>query len=354
MSEESSNRGGRSQVSTVDLMVIIIIVLFARILIERAMPLFYESFGLYFGDFLFQTLSNYSLTFGAVLGDILIVVLLVRFFPYGSGRTIVRSLVEVGAIALMAFLTSLLIRIWQYPHLTDGSRFFGRLFLFTYVSNLIFNAVAILITDLVFYYRWTNRKAVAVEAEQRAKANYQYQLLKSETNPHFLFNCLTVLQYLIHEDADRASDYAGKLAGVYRYFLKLEKHTLVMLEEELEFVGKYCDLLRERFGESFVTDIDIPERYHGTRIIPCTLQMMVENAVKHNVVNSSSALHISIKVEMRHIVVRNNLNPKKTEPGASTGTGLQNISRQYEILFNRRVTAEKTDSEFIVRIPVVQ
>ena len=113
MSEESSNRGGRSQVSTVDLMVIIIIVLFARILIERAMPLFYESFGLYFGDFLFQTLSNYSLTFGAILGDILIVVLLVRLFPYGSGRTIVRSLVEVGAIAMMAFLTSLLIRIWQ-------------------------------------------------------------------------------------------------------------------------------------------------------------------------------------------------------------------------------------------------
>ena len=141
---------------------------------------------------------------------------------------------------------------------------------------------------------------------------------------------------------------------MYRYFLKLEKHTLVMLEEELEFVSKYCDLLRERFGESFVTDIDIPDKYHSARIIPCTLQVMVENAVKHNVVNSSSALHISIGVGMRHIVVRNNLNPKKTEPEVSTGTGLQNISRQYEILFNRRVVTEKTDSEFIVRIPLIQ
>ena len=130
MSEGSGNRNGGSQVSTVDLMVIIIIVLLARIVIERVMPLFYESFGLYFGDFLFQTLSNYSLTFGALLGDILAVVLLVRFFPYGSGRTIVRSLVEVGAIALMAFLTSLLVRVWQFQHVVDGSRFFGRLFLF--------------------------------------------------------------------------------------------------------------------------------------------------------------------------------------------------------------------------------
>ena len=159
MSEGSGNRNGGSQVSTVDLMVIIIIVLLARIVIERVMPLFYESFGLYFGDFLFQTLSNYSLTFGALLGDILAVVLLVRFFPYGSGRTIVRSLVEVGAIALMAFLTSLLVRVWQFQHVVDGSRFFGRLFLFTYVSNFVFNAVAILVTDLIFYYRWTNRKA---------------------------------------------------------------------------------------------------------------------------------------------------------------------------------------------------
>lgn len=352
MSEESSNRGGRSQVSTVDLMVIIIIVLFARILIERAMPLFYESFGLYFGDFLFQTLSNYSLTFGAILGDILIVVLLVRFFPYGSGRTIVRSLVEVGAIALMAFLTSLLIRIWQYPQVVDGSKFFSRLFLFTYVSNLVFNAVAILITDLIFYYRWTNRKAVAAEAEQRARANYQYQLLKSETNPHFLFNCLTVLQYLIHEDADRASDYAGKLAGVYRYFLKLEKSTVVMLEEELEFVGKYCDLMRERFGSAFVTDIDIPREYNEARIIPCALQMMIENAVKHNIVNSENRLRITVRADSRFITVSNNLNPKH-QAGDANGMGLRNISRQYEMLFSRSVEAGEDGGEFVVRIPLI-
>lgn len=354
MSGAGSNSGGRGQVATVDLMIIIIIVIFSRMLIEKVVPLFYESFGLYFGDFLFQTLSNYYLTIGAILGDILIVVLLIRFFPYGGGRIIVRSLVEVGSILLMAFLSSALVRVGQYSSLGGHVRFFNRLFLFTYVSNLIFNAVVILVTDLLLYYRWTNRKAVAIEAEQRARANYQYQLLKSETNPHFLFNCLTVLQYLIHEDADRASDYAGKLAGVYRYFLKIEEHTLVMLEEELEFVRKYCDLQRERFGGGFMTDIDIPDKYHDTKIIPCTLQMMVENAIKHNVVNSSCELRIAVRVENRHIVVRNNLNPKRDVPGISNGTGLQNISRQYEILFSRRVETEKTQSEFIVRIPLVR
>lgn len=127
-----------------------------------------------------------------------------------------------------------------------------------------------------------------------------------------------------------------------------------MLEEELEFVGKYSDLLKERFGCGFVTVIDIPEKYYQSMIVPCTLQMMVENAVKHNVVNSTSILHIGITVEDRCIVVRNNLNPKKSEEGIPSGTGLQNISRQYEILFSRRVEARKTDSEFIVRIPLIQ
>ena len=337
--------------SALDLVIIAVIVLFSRVLIEQVMPLFYESFGLYFGDFLFQTLSIFPLTLGAVLADFFIVRALVRKFPYG-GRTIVRSLVEVAAIAVMAFAVSLMVRLDQYREVSDGTPFFDRLFPFIYVSNLVFNAVAVLVTDLIFYYRWSNRRAVAVEAEKRARANYQYQLLKSETNPHFLFNCLNVLQYLIHEDADRASDYAGKLAGVYRYFLKLEKSTVVMLEEELEFVGKYCDLMRERFGAAFVTDIDIPREYNEARIIPCALQMMIENAVKHNIVNSENRLRITVRADSRFITVSNNLNPKQ-QAGDANGMGLRNISRQYEMLFSRSVEAGKAGSEFVVRIPLI-
>ena len=176
--------------------------------------MFYESFGLYFGDFLFQTLSNYPLTLGAVVVDFFLVRLLVKKFPYG-GRAIVRSAVELGMIAVMAFMVSVLIRAWQYPYVLDGVKFFGRLFLFSYVSNFVFNAVVILTIDLVFYYRWSNRRAVAVEAEKQARANYQYQLLKSETNPHFLFNCLNVTLDLRtmdpkpHDPADMLTNVAG-------------------------------------------------------------------------------------------------------------------------------------------------
>lgn len=343
---------GNSRVLAIDLLVITVVVLFSRILVERIMPLFYDSFGLYFSDFLFQTLSNVPLTAGAVIVDFLIVRFLVRKFPYG-GRVILKSSVELAVIAFMAFAVSVFIRLGQYGNAGEHQPFFSRLFLFTYVSNLVFNAVVILVMDLVFYYRWSNRRAVAVEAERRARANYQYQLLKSETNPHFLFNCLNVLQYLILEDPERGSDYAGKLAGVYRYFLKLEKNTTVMLEEELEFVQKYNGLLRERFGENFVTDIDIPSEFHDRKIIPCTLQMMVENAVKHNVVNSENELRISIATEGDCLVVRNNINPKMPSGGESSGMGLENIGKQYEILFSKHIAVENDGKEFVVRIPLI-
>ena len=125
-----------------------------------------------------------------------------------------------------------------------------------------------------------------------------------------------------------------------------------MLEEELEFVGKYCDLMRERFGAAFVTDIDIPREYNEARIIPCALQMMIENAVKHNIVNSENRLRITVRADSRFITVSNNLNPKH-QAGDANGMGLRNISRQYEMLFSRSVEAGKAGSEFVVRIPLI-
>lgn len=162
-----------------------------------------------------------------------------------------------------------------------------------------------------------------------------------------------MLQYLINEDADRASEYAAKLAGVYRYFLKIDRQTVVMLEEEIEFVEKYCALQRERFGENFEVSIDIPAEYCETKIIPCALQMMIENAVKHNIVNSENVLRIEVRADGAYIEVVNNINPKKTAEDVG-GMGLKNISRQYEILFSRGIEAENTGSEFRVRIPVIR
>lgn len=347
-----SNKGSE-KVNFLDLVLIVIIVLTVRILVERLLPLFYESFGLDFGDFVFQILSNYPLTIAVVIVDFYLVYLLVRRFPFGEGRVALRSLAEAGAMAGIAFISAVVVRNTHLSGFTGTLEdpFFGKMFLFTFAGNLIFNAIVILVIDLVFYYRWTNRKAVAAEAEKRARANYQYQLLKSGTNPHFLFNSLNVLEYLIHEDQDRASDYVRKLADVYRYFLKLEDSTLVTLDEEMNFVDKYCDLLSERFGTGLQVSMDIPGQFRSTKIIPCAIQMMVENAVKHNVVSASRVLAITITADGNSIIVRNNINPKTKQGGK--GMGLKNINGQYEMLCSKKVAVENDGNTFTVRIPLL-
>lgn len=342
----------KTRESVLDLLFITLIVVVVRVMIERVAPLFYENFGLYFNDFIFKTLSNYPVTVAMAAADIACVALIVRRIGYG-GRIIFRAFHEIVIILLWAFAGSVVLRAISSESASSTGSFFDKMFLFTLVVNLIFNSVVVLVTDVIFYYRWLNRKALEAEMEQRAKANYRYQMLKVETNPHFLFNSLNVLQYLIEEDPERATDYVRKLSQVYRYFLKIETHTVVTLDEEINFVNQYVDLLKERFGEALQVNITVPQSYMDSSIIPCALQMMIENAVKHNVVNAKSVLRIDISCTSSHICVTNNIAPR-LNAASGGGIGLANISKQYRILFNKDIDFSNSGSEYRVRIPIIR
>jgi LytS/YehU family sensor histidine kinase len=134
--------------------------------------------------------------------------------------------------------------------------------------------------------------------------------------------------------------------------LNNDQKPLVKLGEELEFTGKYIDLLKERFTEGMLFDIEIEERYLDTYIVPCALQLLVENATKHNIVSEESPLIIKIASEGEYTVVRNNLQ-LRTHGQPSTHLGLANIQRQYLDITGRDIIIEKTDSEFIVKLPIV-
>lgn len=342
----------KTKESVLDLMFITLIVVVVRVMIERIAPLFYENFGLYFNDFIFKTLSNYPVTVTMAIVDIACIALIVNKIGYG-GRVIFRTFHEIVIILLCAFVGSVVLRaVSSDDYVSASAPFFDKMFLFTLAVNLIFNSVVVLVTDVIFYYRWLNRKALQAEMEQRAKANYRYQMLKVETNPHFLFNSLNVLQYLIEEDPERATDYVRKLSQVYRYFLKIETHTVVTMDEEVNFVNQYVDLLKERFGEALVVNISIPKSLMKSLIIPCALQMMIENAVKHNVVSAKSVLRIDISCMALHICVTNNIAPRLNSDSGN-GIGLANISKQYRILFNKDIDFSNNGSTYRVRIPII-
>ncbi len=193
--------------------------------------------------------------------------------------------------------------------------------------------------------------------EEREKANmaeYRYIKLKHQVNPHFLFNSLNILDCLICDGmTDRASSYTHKLAGIYRYMLKSEDEMVVPLRDELVFVGLYVDLLKERFPSGFEVEINVPEELMGRFILPCSLQLLIENATKHNTVSEENPLIIKVNAHEDSVIVTNNIIPKMTT-AASTGLGQTYIRQMYLDITGKQIEIEKTDATYNVTLPLIR
>ncbi|MFZ4457092.1 MAG: sensor histidine kinase [Bacteroidales bacterium] len=222
-----------------------------------------------------------------------------------------------------------------------------------FVVSLMANAVIMGVTDVTLYYRKSHKKALDAEIIKKNKARFQYDQLKRQLNPHFLFNSLNVLDYLVHTDANRASDFIKKLAGVYRYLLSKESDPTVHLDEEIVFANMYAELLKERFEKGLYIDIDIAEKYMKSHVIPCSLQLLIENATKHNIISAKMPLNIRIFMELDYICVENN-RQLRIKADESTGLGLKSIEAQYQTLFNKSIIIDQNEAHYCVKIPLIE
>ena len=195
-----------------------------------------------------------------------------------------------------------------------------------------------------------SEKAEAAKAEANL-AQYRYLKLKQQVNPHFLFNSLNILDCLIQENnPGQASSYVHKLADIYRYMTGNDDKRTVNLEDEMDFVSKYIDLISVRWPEGLEFQIDIPKDQMKRKVIPCSIQMLIENAIKHNAVLPDRKLIISIRATDKSIVVGNNRNPK-FNGGSCTGIGLANLRQQYRDLGDKSIIVKSTDEAFTVILP---
>lgn len=202
-------------------------------------------------------------------------------------------------------------------------------------------------------YALTAKSQMHKEREKANMAQYRYIKLKHQVNPHFLFNSLNILDCLIcEEQTDRASSYTHKLAGVYRYMLKSEEEMIVSLHDELVFTDLYVDLLKERFPKGFVVETDVPESFMARYVLPCSIQLLLENAIKHNTVDEGNPLKISIYVQDDNIIVQNNVVPKLTKV-PSTGLGQKYIRQMYLDLTGKQIGIESTDQIYKVTLPLI-
>lgn len=205
-----------------------------------------------------------------------------------------------------------------------------------------------------YSFRMWKEQTILTEEIKSQQLRSELSVLKSQISSHFLFNSLNTLVTLIHENQDRAAEFTEKLSQVYRYILQYKEAERVDLKTELDFTKAYYFLMKMRFEESLEIDFKIDPQYHNRGIAPLTLQMLVENALKHNIVSVSKPLKVDIYIENgRSLIVRNKLQLKRSVQD-STGTGLENIKRGYSYINPQRlVDVIQTREHFMVALPLL-
>ncbi len=259
-----------------------------------------------------------------IIYNILITIALFKTSMYIAGLTVGYPFSEEWAFNYY---------LWKYIYLTPSS------IIVASVLNLI-----------------VRKRQVEINNAKLIEENLSNQLktLKDQIKPHFLFNTLNTLSAVIrNEPRDEGLKFVDDLAGVYRYILEESNNDLVDLSTELVFANSYIRLLKKRFHNKFNCEILVPEKYLSFQIPPLTLQLLIENAIKHNEFPEASPLKIKIDIDKNNIRIQNNLQPK-TNDSSGLGIGLQNLSKRYNILTDKDIIINKDQNSFIVRLPLIK
>jgi two-component system, LytTR family, sensor kinase len=252
-------------------------------------------------------------------------------------------------LGLYLFYWVFLVRLMIYGRDTDTSAYAGQLF---YVSTGMYLPIACIILTSI-YYSQAHKTEMQLVKTQGLMAETQLKNLQQQVDPHFLFNSLNILSALIKLDTERSVLFTQKLSEVYRFFLNTQKDLVISLQEELSFVKNYFYLVECRFGNSFQLDIDkslavIAENHY---VIPGTIQMLVENVIKHNSANESIPIVIRIATEDDKLIVTNRVDKKEN---SGSGYGLNNLFARYELLNKEKVSYFEKDAMFHVYIPLIK
>jgi sensor histidine kinase YesM len=304
------------------------------------------------------TIFNVAITHEAII--YFRVWLFKRVFKGGSEQPHISQsaylLREIQWVFLSAFLVGSAFGLPFTALTDDGLSFFD--FFVNSLVTIVFISAYLLATRGRDYVRLLNQSELELERYKHDVTTARLQALRNQVNPHFLFNALNTLSSLVHRDADAADEFIQQLAKVYRYLLEHAEQDLVPLCTELAFVESYIFLLKTRFQEALHVNISIDEALEVYMLPPMTLQMLIENAVKHNIVSPTKPLTIEISSDSQGCVIVKNTLQERSEKDASSSVGLANVASRYEFLQNRtdgkKPSVSVSSSEFIVTIPLLE
>lgn len=271
---------------------------------------------------------------------------LVSFFnraPIFTNRLYLRIILELLSIIVLAALLVIIGNIPFYG--TISNYIMSENFIKSIVASTLINTFTILILE---YISQLKKNQMLIQENLQI----QYNELKNQINPHFLFNSLNILTSLINKDSQAAVRYTKKLSDVYRYVLTSNVNNVIPVEDEIKFITNYIEILKIRYGNGFNVAISINPTDLQKSIIPMASQIVVENAVKHNIISEQKPLLINISSDGKHIIVSNTINPRiSVEP--STGIGIPNLEKKYRLISDKPIEIEKSPEYFTIKLPLL-
>jgi len=290
----------------------------------------------------------YSATFA--IGNWLYFDAIGRFLSWEKNpeRTLIVSILGVIPVnALIYFLLNLFFRVIIGKQ--DFNTFVKHINVLEYTFVILFALVIALFIIIGYFFKAIREEKLKIEQLKTQNERAKFESLKNQLDPHFLFNNLNVLTALIGENPDKAEDFSMALSDIYKYVLEQKDKELVPLQEELDFAKKYLSLLKMRYEDDlhFVLPDNVPE---NAKIPPLSLQILLENTVKHNSITATKPLKINLEINNGYLIVSNNKNPKPNNN--QQGIGLQNIIKRYKILSQKPVNIKDNKEKFEVQIPI--
>lgn len=299
------------------------------------------------------TLVTFSFLASSFMVYGLVAVLLRNRLPMESQMTRRLAICITIFIFMSAVLVSIVLRLYElfgFLDYTFEESHFKQIFIALVITNIF----------LTFFNegvaKFEKYKATATETEQLKKEYMKSQLigLKSQMNPHFLFNSLNTLSSLIHENEEEAEDFLDHMSKVYRYLLRSNEEQLVTLETELTFIKSYYYLLKARHGEGLLLQLDIPKEVQNHPIPPLTLQFILEHALNQNTIGKDKPLQVHMYINgPEELVIAYNVQPKRGTVDESSNTALENIANKFRLLCHKEVVIEETPLEKRIIIPLI-
>lgn len=302
-----------------------------------------------------EVIFNILITFTIATTNTLTTYYMHEKFPWDKGLKLKRLIIEliitnINASIIITIFTSILYHFFKTDH--PAYQNYGSILFSGIIVAIVANSIIMLIIESYFLIKAWIKSKLELEQLKREKAESQYAALRNQVNPHFLFNSLNTLSSLIRTSPEKAIDFVDRFSKIYRYVLDVNDKIVVELKDEMNFLQSYYFLQKIRFGENLIIETHLNAESLKRFILPLSLQIVIENAIKHNEVSSERPLQIRIEINGNYLTIKNNLQLKHSlEP--SNGIGLQNIKERYSHISDIIPEFIVENDEYIARLPLL-